>query len=165
MANVARPKVGETIYTKPNDTDLVYERLFDAPVPMIFDAYTRPEHLRQWLLGPDGWAMPVCEMDLRQGGAWRWGWAKADGEAMEMTGTFLEIVPPTRLVMTENWGEPWPETINTITFTAVGNQTLVKSITRSRDTQSRDAWLATGATKGMDISFARLDTLLVRVRA
>lgn len=160
MANVAKPKVGETAYSTPNDTDFRYERLFDAPVAMIFDAYTKPEHISKWLLGPEGWTMPVCEMDLRPGGAWRWGWAKAGGESMEMTGKILEIVPPRRLVMTERWGPEWPETTNDITFTAVGAQTLVTCVTHWKDKRSRDAALGTGMTKGMDVSFARLDNLL-----
>ncbi|MEA3245350.1 MAG: SRPBCC domain-containing protein [Gemmatimonadota bacterium] len=156
------PKVGVSEYSKPNATDFMYRRVFDAPIALIFDAYTKPEHIAKWLLGPDGWTMPVCEMDLRPGGAWRWGWAKGDGRTLEMTGKILEVVPPARLVMTENWGPPWPETTNDITFTAVGNQTLVTCIIKSRDGESRDAALATGATSGMDTSFARLDALLAK---
>lgn len=158
MSNL--PKVGVSEYSKPADTDFVYRRVFDAPIQLIFDAYTKPEHIAKWLLGPEGWTMPVCEMDLRPGGSWRWGWAKADGRTMEMTGKIIAVTPPTQLVMTENWGPPWPETTNDVTFTAVGNQTLVTCTIRSRDQQSRDAALATGATSGMDVSFARLDSLL-----
>lgn len=154
------PKVGVSEYSKPGDTEFMYRRVFDAPIRLVFDAYTKPEHLSKWLLGPDGWTMPVCEMDLRPGGTWRWRWAKSDGQTLEMTGRILEVAPPTRLVMTENWGPPWPETTNDITFTALGNQTLVTCIIRSRDAKSRDAALATGATGGMDTSFARLDTLI-----
>ncbi|HVZ48976.1 MAG TPA: SRPBCC domain-containing protein [Gemmatimonadaceae bacterium] len=160
MPGAAKHKVGETRYSKPNDTDLVYERLFDAPIQLVFDAYTKPEHLTRWLLGPEGWTMPVCEMDLRPGGGWRWGWARSDGRTMEMMGKILEIAPPTRLVMTENWGPPWPESTNDITFTAVGDQTLVTCIIRAQDKDSREAALSTGATGGMDTSFARLDSCL-----
>lgn len=160
MASAARPKIGETTYSKPNDTDFRYDRLFDAPIDLIFDAYTKPEHISKWLLGPEGWAMPICEMDLRPGGAWRWGWAKADGRTMEMTGRILEVEFPRRLVMTENWGAPWPETTNRITFMAIGNQTLVTCDIRSKDSDSREAVLGTGATGGMDASFSRLDGLI-----
>ncbi len=70
----------------------------------MWDAWTIPEHVTQWMLGPDGWSMPVCEIDLRVGGAWHYVWRKSDGEEMGMRGEYREITPPERLVQTESWG-------------------------------------------------------------
>lgn len=162
MGNAAR--VGETKYSTPNDTDFVYERLFDAPRQIVFDAYTKPGHIAQWLLGPEGWTMPICEMDLRPGGAWRWGWRKDDGREMQMTGKILEIKAPELLVMTENWGPPWPETVNRVVFIAVGDQTLVRGTTTAPSKKARNAALGTGMTGGMDVSFSRLDELVRTIR-
>lgn len=62
------------------------------------------------MLGPDGWSMPVCEIDLRPGGAWRFRWRKTGGTEMEMNGVYREIVTPERVVFTESWGGEWPDT-------------------------------------------------------
>ena len=94
MARTA--KTGVTTYSTPSDTEIVITRVVDAPRPIVFEAWTKPKHLQQWLLGPPGWTMPVCEIDLRPGGAWRYVWRKADGEEMTMGGIFREVVPPER---------------------------------------------------------------------
>ena len=84
-----------TTFTTPSDVEIVATRVFDAPRRLVWEAHTKPEHVTQWLLGPEGWTMPICEMDVRPGGKWRWGWQKGDGgETMEMTGEFREVVPP-----------------------------------------------------------------------
>jgi uncharacterized protein YndB with AHSA1/START domain len=91
----------ETTFTTPTPTDVVAVRTFDAPRDLVFAANTDPRHLQKWLLGPDGWTMPICEVDLRVGGAWRYGWANPDdGRAFEMSGVYLEVEVPTRVVFT-----------------------------------------------------------------
>jgi len=70
----AQARVGETTYTTPSDRELVTTRAFDAPRDLVWEAWTSPEHLPNWLLGPEGWTMPVCESDLRVGGAWHFVW-------------------------------------------------------------------------------------------
>jgi hypothetical protein len=79
-----------------------FERLDDYLVEMKkkWKAYTSPEHLPHWLLGPPGWTMPVCEIDLHPGGAWHWVWRHSDGQEMEMRGVYKEIVPSDRVVST-----------------------------------------------------------------
>ena len=72
--------VGETTITTPSDREVVMTRTFEAPRTLVWDAYTKPEHLRQWLLGPEGWTMPVCEVDLRPGGEWHFVWRRSDGD-------------------------------------------------------------------------------------
>lgn len=83
--------------TTSSDREIVVTRVFDAPRRLVFDAWTNPEHLPHWMLGPSGWTMPVCEIDLRPGGAWRFVWRQADGTEMEMHGVYQEVVPPDRL--------------------------------------------------------------------
>ena len=87
--------------------------IVDAPRHLVFAAWTNPEHLPHWMLGPPGWTMPVCEIDLRPGGEWHFVWRRSDGAEMEMSGVYKEITPPERLVSTESWGGNWPETLNT----------------------------------------------------
>ena len=78
-----------------------------------------------WMLGPDGWTMPVCEIDLRPGGAWHFVWRGSDGTEMEMRGVYREIAPPERLVTTESWGGDWPETLNTLVLTEEDGKTTI----------------------------------------
>src|SRR5882762_11877589 len=91
----------------PPDREIEVERDFNAPRQLVFDAFTKPELVRRWLLGPDGWTMPVCEIELRVGGAYRYVWRHADGKEMGMGGIYREIVPEERLVCTELFDEAW----------------------------------------------------------
>src|SRR6516162_148795 len=92
----------------PTDREIQVERAFNAPRELVFDAFTKPELVRQWLLGPDGWTMPVCEIDLRVGGAYRYVWRKeSTATQMGMGGVFLEIVRSEKLVTTEQFDESW----------------------------------------------------------
>jgi len=80
--------------TAPGDREIVMTREFNAPRRMVFDAFTKPELVKQWLLGPPGWSMPVCEIDLKVGGAYRYVWRRdSDGTEMGMGGVYREIVP------------------------------------------------------------------------
>src|SRR5947209_10156557 len=116
---------GNLSFTTPTDREIVITRVFDAPRKRLFEAYTNPKHLSQWLLGPPGWTMPVCEADVRPGGAWHFVWRKADGAEMAMRGVYQEVKPPERIVNTENWGGDHPETTNTVTFEEQNGKTTV----------------------------------------
>src|SRR4029453_17751973 len=77
------------------DLEILMERAFDAPRQLVFDAHTKPELVKRWLLGPDGWSMPVCEIDLRVGGPYRYVWRRdVDGVEMGRGGFILGVVPP-----------------------------------------------------------------------
>src|SRR6267378_1311447 len=121
--------------TTPSERELVMTRDFDAPRGMVFDALTKPELVQRWLLGPPGWTMPVCEIDLRVGGKYRYVWKNADGRTMGMGGTFTDIV--------EKKGK------STITTTV-----------RYSSRAARDAALKTGMTTGMEAGYERLEQLL-----
>jgi len=140
----------------PTDRELVLTRTFDAPRTLVFEAYTSPEHLPHWMLGPPGWTMPVCEVDLRPGGAWHSVWRNSDGSMMEMRGVYKEVVPPERVVSTESWGGDWPETVNTIVFTEEDGRTTLTITILYPSKDARDAALQTGMTKGINLSYDRL---------
>ena len=157
----AQARVGETTYTMPSERELVTTRAFDAPRDLVWEAWTSPEHLPNWLLGPEGWTMPVCESDLRVGGAWHFVWrSEADGSEMGMTGEYKEITPPERLVSTQSWGGEWPETLNTLVFTEEDGLTVMTQTILYPSQEARDAALATGMQQGMDSGFSRLDAYL-----
>ena len=100
--------------------------------------------------------MPVCEIDLRPGGAWRFVWRHADGNEMAMRGVYREVVPPERLVNTESWGGPWPETLNTLTLSEEKGRTTMTQRVLYPSNEARDAALKTGMKEGMDVSYERL---------
>src|SRR5216684_3075152 len=90
------------------EREIVMTRTFNAPRHLVFEAFTKPEFVRQWLLGPPGWTMPVCEMDVRVSGGYRWVWRnQKDGKEMGVSGVFREVDAPQRLVHTESWDQPW----------------------------------------------------------
>jgi uncharacterized protein YndB with AHSA1/START domain len=153
-------KTGVTTYATPSDREIVMTRVVDAPRRIVFDAFSNPKHVPNWLTGPDGWTMPVCEIDLRPGGAWRYVYRKNDGSEMTLQGSYREVAPPERLVATESWGPQWPETVNTTVLTESDGQTTITITVRYPSKAARDAALQTGMKEGMDQGFARLDALL-----
>src|SRR5207237_4356830 len=86
----AMKNTGTVKFTTPTDREIVMTRVFDAPRRLVFEAWTKPEHLPRWLLGPEGWTMPVCEADLRPGGEWHFVWRKSDGTEVGMRGVDKE---------------------------------------------------------------------------
>ena len=147
---------GATTFTLPSDREIAAIRVFDAPRRLVFEAHTNPKHVPNWMLGPEGWTMPVCEIDLRPGGTWHFVWRKADGSEMAMRGTYKEVAPPERVVTTESWGEPWPETINTVSLTEKDGKTTLTMTVLYPSKEARDAALKTGMKDGMTQSFDRL---------
>ena len=153
-----------TTLTMASDEEIVIRRVFDAPRQLVFEAHTKPEHLTQWLLGPEGWTMPVCEIDLRPGGSWHFAWQQADGRKLEMSGVYREVGPPERIVNTERWGPEWPETVNTTLFSERDGETTVTQIVHYPSKAARDAALATGMMSGVERSYDLLDALLRKQR-
>ena len=149
-----------TTFATPSDREIVMTRVFDAPRQLVWEAWTSPEHLPHWMLGPPGWTMPVCEVDLRPGGSWHFVWRKADGAEMAMRGVYREVVPPERLVSTESWGGDWPETLNTLLLVEEDGRTTMTLTVLYPSKEARDAALGTGMKEGMSQSFDRLAELL-----
>jgi uncharacterized protein YndB with AHSA1/START domain len=146
----------------PSDREVVITREFDAPRDLVFDCHTRPELVRRWLLGPPGWTMPVCEIDLRVGGKYRYVWRGPNGEEMGMGGTFREVARPERLASSELFDEDWTggETLATTEFTEHGGRTTAKVTVLYASKEAREGALATGMTEGMEAGYQRLDELL-----
>ncbi len=153
-------KVETTTFTTPSDREIAMTRVFDAPRRLVFDAWTNPKHVPHWMLGPDGWTMPVCEIDLRPGGAWRFVWRRSNGTEMEMRGEYREVTPPERLVSTESWGDDWPETLNTLTLSEEGGKTTMTQTVLYPSKEARDAAFETGMKDGASQSFDRLEAYL-----
>ena len=151
------PRTGETTFTTPSEREVVAARVFEAPRELVWKAYTEPEHLRQWMGGYEGWAIAVCEVDLRPGGAYRYVWRKEDGEELTISGVHKEIDPPERLVVTESWGGDWPDALNTLVFEEEDGRTTLTVTVLYPSQEARDAALATGMTDGWSVSYDRLD--------
>lgn len=149
--------------TKSGDRDLVMTREFDAPRTLVYDAHTKPELVRQWLGGLPGWTMPVCDMDVRVGGTYRWVWRKEKGnEEMGMGGVYREVKAPERLVTTEKFDEAWypGESLNTLVLTEQRGRTTLTQTMRYESPAAREAVIKSGMESGVTVSYDRLDDLL-----
>jgi uncharacterized protein YndB with AHSA1/START domain len=146
----------------PGELEIVMARDFDAPPDMIFDALTKPELVRRWLTGPDGWIMPVCEIDLKVGGAWRYVWRNEEnGREFGMHGEYREIDRPARIVHTEFFGEG--ESLVTSSITTKGDTTTLTMTMRFATRAERDGALETGMADGVAVGYDRLDAILASV--
>jgi uncharacterized protein YndB with AHSA1/START domain len=154
--------------TLPSDREVRVTRSFKASRTLVYRAYTEPELVRRWMLGPPGWSMPVCEMDVRVGGRFQWRWrSEENGSEFGFSGTYREVLPASRIVHTEAYepgevggGYPGPEAIVTVTFAEDGGVTTVTTLIDFGSKESRDAAVATGMTDGMEQSYQLLDRLL-----
>jgi uncharacterized protein YndB with AHSA1/START domain len=146
--------------TTPTDCEIVVTRVFNAPRKLVFDAWTNAQYLPHWMLGPDGWTMPVCEIDLRPGGSWHFVWRHSNGKEMEMRGEYREVKPPERVVSSESWGPDWPETLNTVVFSEHAGKTAATITLLYASKEARDAALKTGMKQGMALSYDRLENYL-----
>jgi uncharacterized protein YndB with AHSA1/START domain len=137
-------------------------RIIRGNLEAVWRAHQEPALLRKWLLGPDGWTMPVCEVATEVGQRYRYEWAHVDGDRQfGFTGTLLESLPPHRSVTTETMiGTEGPSCTNELTLTAVEGGTLLSIIITYPDAEIRDSVLATGMTDGMETSYARLEELI-----
>ena len=150
--------------TMPSEREIMMTRVFDAPRRLVFDALTKPELLKRWLLGPPGWSMVVCEIDLRVGGTYRYVWRNTKGTDMGMGGVYREIVPPERLVNTESW-EDWNpgEVLVTAVLVEQGGKTTLTSTLLFPSQEVRDTLLKSGMTNGAAETYDRLAEYLASI--
>lgn len=143
------------------DTRVTVTRRFAAPPDTVFRAHTDPAIMPRWLTGPDGWSMPFCHSDARPGGTLRCEWTDGQGNGFHLTGEYIEVDPPHRIVHVERMHLPDPTPDNHVetTFTASGTGTLLTMRMTLPDAASRAAMLATGMEEGMEASYARLDAM------
>ena len=154
------------VVTTPSDREVRFTRLFDAPRQLVFDAMTRPEHVRRWWgCLTDKHSVSVCEIDLRPGGAWRFIGRGPEGDIPAFYGVYREIAPPERVVFTEIF-EPYPdvESVVTTTFTEENGKTRI-TVTASYPTvEVRDMVMTTGMAEGAGISYDRLEELVAELQ-
>jgi uncharacterized protein YndB with AHSA1/START domain len=148
--------------TTPSDLEIVMTRDFDAPRELVFEAWTKPEHLTRWW-GPRGHTMPVCEVDLRPGGSYRFVNRAPDGTDHPFKGVYREIVPPERLVCTQIYDvEGWSnrECLVTLIFAERDGRTTMTNTVLFDSVEDRDAMLESGMEGGAAESLDRLAELL-----
>ena len=152
----------------PSDREVLVKRSFDAPVNLVWQAYTEPALMRRWLSGPPGWSMPICEMATHAGGKYRWRWRNNEnGQEFGFTGEMLEVNLHSKIVHTQiydpgNLGismgdEP---TIVTVMFHETNGITTVATTIKYASQADRDAAMSTGMTDGMEMSYTSLDGVL-----
>ncbi|HVJ15119.1 MAG TPA: SRPBCC family protein [Polyangiaceae bacterium] len=151
--------------TTPSDQEVRLTRLFDAPRQLVFEAMTKPEHIRRWWgqLG-EGYSVPVCEVDFRVGGKWRFVNHHPKGDAA-FYGEYLEISPPGKVVFTEIF-EPFPDAVSVVTsvLSEEGGKTRLTATVRYPSLEVRDMVIATGMAKGAGVSYDRLEDLLAELQ-
>jgi uncharacterized protein YndB with AHSA1/START domain len=153
------------VVTTPSDSEIRMTRLFDAPRNLVFEAMSKPEHVKQWWgrLG-EGYSVPVCEIDLRVGGRWRFVNRHPKGEAA-FHGEYREIQPPGRIVFTEIF-EDFPDSVSVVTalLTEEQGKTRMTVTVDYGSKEVRDMVMATGMARGAGISYDRLEDLLATLQ-
>ena len=146
----------------PSDREVTLIRVLNAPRVLVFDALTKPALVQRWMLGNMGATMPVCEIDLRVGGAYRFVWRNPDGSEFAMNGLYREIVRPDRIVNTQRFESPWlpGESVLTTTLVESGGKTTFTSTTLYDSIETRDKVLKSGMEAGASASYDRLEALL-----
>ena len=148
-----------------DETSVEVRRSFSAPRELVYQAYTVPELFRRWCLGPPGWSLPVCEMDVRVGGSYRWRWRADEGDLeFGFFGEFLEVDPPARLVHTQTYdpgtiGNAMAECTITVELSEAAGVTSVVTRIVYGSREERDLSLSTGMAEGMELSYQNLDAL------
>lgn len=144
------------------DTHVVVTRRFAASPEAVYRAHTEPSIIQRWMLGPDGWTMPVCICDARPGGKIRYEWADGKGGGFSLTGEFITLEPFRRIVHVERMHLPDPTPDNHIetVFAPDGDGTLMTMRMTVPDSDTRTAMLATGMEHGMEASYARMESVL-----
>lgn len=157
--------------TLPSDREVRVVRSFKAPRQLVWDAHTKPELIRKWMLGPPGWSMPVCEMDVREGGKYNWRWRNDEtGKEFGFFGEFKQVHTPAKLVHAEYYdpgdvggamdaSEP---AIVTSEFVEANRVTTITVTMLFASKEIRDGAVSTGMTNGMEMGYARLDEMFAK---
>jgi uncharacterized protein YndB with AHSA1/START domain len=148
--------------TTRGDLEIVMTREFNAKRKLVFDALTKPELVSRWLLGPPDWTMPICEIDLRAGGAYRYVWRHASGKEMGLSGVYREVKAPARIVCTEKFDQPWypGEVLDITTLEEKAGRTTLTLTILCDSKETRDVMLKSGMERGVAMSYDRLEELL-----
>ena len=144
------------------DKDIIVTRRFAAPPEAVYRAHSEAAIIQKWLLGPDGWTMPVCVSDGRPDGKIRYEWANGKGQSFYLTGEFVALEPFRRIVHVERMHLPGPTPDNHVetTFEPDSTGTLMTIRMTLPDAKTREAMLATGMEHGMEASYVRLEAAI-----
>jgi uncharacterized protein YndB with AHSA1/START domain len=144
---------------KVGDSNIVVKRRFNATPETVYRAHTEPKLIQQWMLGPEGWKMPVCINDARPGGKIRYEWTNGKGGGFHLTGEFLKLEPFSRIVHVERMHLPdaTPDNHIETRFDQDGTGTLMTMLMTLPDAKTRAAMLASGMEQGMEASYVRLE--------
>ena len=147
--------------TLEGDTHILATRRLKASPKAVYRAHTETELIQKWLLGPEGWTMPVCINDPRPGGKFRYEWTDGQGGELALTGEFVTLEPFSRIVHIERFHMPdvTPDNRIETRFEADGAGTLMTMRMTLPDAATREAMLAVGMEEGMEASYARLDAM------
>lgn len=146
------------------DTHVIAKRRFSAKPESVFRAHTEPELMQKWLLGPDGWTMPVCISEAKPGGRLRCEWTDGKGGGFYLTGEYIAVEPYSRTVHVERMHMPDPTPDNHVEtlFEPDGDGTLLTLRMTLPDAETRKAMLATGMEEGMEASYARMEEIIAK---
>ena len=150
--------------TTPTDREIVMTRVFNAPRRLVFDAFSKPELLKRWF-GPRGWSLPVCEVDLRVGGGFRFVMRGPDGKEMGMRGVYREITPPERSVHMESFDDYPGESQNTLVLVEDRGRTTLTITVLYQSREIRDAVIKSGMEHGAAECYDKLAELLASADA
>jgi uncharacterized protein YndB with AHSA1/START domain len=151
--------------TLPSDREIVLTRVFNAPRRLLFEAWTNPEHVKQWY-GCSIMTLPICEIDLRVGGAYRYVMRDPGGVNHTMQGVYREITPPARLVYTERYvteGFTSNDALVTVLFAEHDGMTTLTSTILHQSKADRDGHIATGMEAGAAETLDRLAALVAQM--
>lgn len=153
------------VIAEPGKPTIITRRWLDAPRELVFDIFTKPEHVKRWL-GPRRLTMVECQIDLRVGGGYRWLFRAPDGQQFGFHGEFREIVRPERIVQTFIF-EPFPDAvvIDTLTLEEKDGRTLATSHSIHPTVKDRDMHIANGMEHGMVEGYEKMDELLSALKA
>ncbi len=148
--------------TTEGDTHIIVTRHFAAPPEAVYRAHIEPALIQKWLLGPDGWTMPVCINEARPGGKFRYEWENGKGQGFYITGEYVELEPFSRMVHIERMHLPDPTTDNHVEtrFAPDGTGTLMTMRMTLPDSKTRAMMLSTGMEHGMEASYQRLEGMI-----
>jgi uncharacterized protein YndB with AHSA1/START domain len=157
MSQMTRPAL---TVTTPSDREIVMTREFQAPRTLVFEAFSKPEHLEKWW-GPRKYTNVVFEVDFRPGGAWRIVQRDPEGNEFGFHGEIREVVPPERIVQTfEFEGMPGHVSTETATFEERSGKTLVTARSVFDSKEDRDGMLQSGMEEGAGETYDRLEEYL-----
>jgi uncharacterized protein YndB with AHSA1/START domain len=148
------------------DREFLIERSYDAPARLLFEAWSKPEHLMKWF-GPVGWPLTLCEVDFRVGGKWRFAMTGSSGKQnMPFGGTYLEIVPNKKIVFDNTFEAPGAETmIMTVTFEEKGGRTKLTHHTLFGSVAMKQHHLGAGFEQGTNSGLDQLADVLAAMQA